>query len=68
MIKHKKKFGIYHWDTFDNSTILIDEADTYKICEEKVKKRYKSRINNKGADTVEIVNLKGDVLKSFSVC
>ena len=28
MITHKKEFGIYHWDIFDNETILVGEADT----------------------------------------
>ena len=25
---HKLKFGVYHWDTFDNETTLLDEFDT----------------------------------------
>jgi hypothetical protein len=35
MISHTKKFGIYHWDTFDNETLLIDEADTLAQAQKK---------------------------------
>ena len=66
-ITHKRKFGIYHWDTFDNETILIAEADTFKKAKEKVKKRYKDRIGPSGADKVDIVDLRGNVVKSYSV-
>ena len=67
MKKHTKAFGIYHWDTFDNETILIAEADTLEAAEQKVKDRYGSRISGKGADKVDIVNGKGDVVRQFSV-
>lgn len=67
-IKHnKKEFGIYHWDTFDNETFLIDEADTEQEAENKIKDRYGDRIHPNGADRVEIVDSKGDVIKKFSV-
>jgi hypothetical protein len=66
-IQHKKKFGIYHWDTFDNVTILIDEADTLKKAEGKVKKHYKGRLGPNGADKVDIVDLKGNVVRSYHV-
>ncbi len=23
ILHHKKEYGVYHWDTFDNETILI---------------------------------------------
>ncbi|MCK9458247.1 MAG: hypothetical protein M0R80_01175 [Proteobacteria bacterium] len=67
MIKHKKKFGIYHWDTFDNETILIDEANTQQEAEDKVQKRYGDRIRSIGADQVDIVDKKGNIVKKFSV-
>lgn len=63
---HKKEFGVYHWDTFDNTTILIAEADTLAQAEAKVVKRYGERIRVSGADRVEIVS-HGRVIKSFSV-
>lgn len=66
-ISHEKEFGIYHWDTFDNETLLVDEADTLKEAEEKVRDKYKDRIKLSGADKVDIVNKNGDVMKSFSV-
>lgn len=43
----KKAFGIYHWDTFDNVTLLIAEADTLEAAEKKVKQRYGDRIGEK---------------------
>ena len=67
MIEHKKAFGIYHWDTFDNETILIDEANTQQEAEAKVQKRYGERIRSTGADQVDIVDKKGNVVKKYSV-
>ncbi len=49
-ISHKKKFGIYHWDTFDNVTLLIGEADSLKKAESKVDKKYGDRIRSNGAE------------------
>lgn len=66
-ITHKKKFGIYHWDTFDNETILVGEADTSVEAIEFVNNKYGDRIKRNGADKVEIVDLKGNILESFSV-
>lgn len=66
-ILHTKKFGIYHWDTFDNVTILIGQAETIKDAENKVRKRYGKRIDSSGADVVDIVDKKGNIKKSFSV-
>jgi hypothetical protein len=67
-ITHKKKFGIYHWDTFDNRTLCIDQADTLKSAEDKVVKKYGDRITSQGADRVDIVDKKGKVLRSYTVC
>jgi len=66
-IQHKKPFGIYHWDTFDNETILIDEADTLKEAEKKVEEQYNGRIRSNGADKVDIVDLEGNVVRSYHV-
>lgn len=66
-ISHEKEFGIYHWDTFDNETWLVDEADTLEEAEEKVRNKYGDRISNNGADKVDIVNKNGDVIKNFSI-
>lgn len=67
MITHKKKFGIYHWDTFDNETILVGEADTAVEAIEFVNDKYGDRIKRTGADQVDIVDLKGNVLEKFRV-
>jgi hypothetical protein len=67
MITHKKNFGIYHWDTFDNETFLAGEKDTLEEAQEFVSKKYGDRIRSDGADRVDIVNKKGTVVKRFSI-
>jgi hypothetical protein len=67
MISHKKKYGIYHWDTFDNYTFLVDEASTIEEAEEKIQKHYKGCLNGNGADQVDIVDQHGNVIKNFAV-
>lgn len=66
-IEHKKSFGIYHWDTFDNETFLVDEADNIEEANEKVQEKYKGRISGNGADQVDIVDSKGNVVQKFKV-
>ena len=66
-ILHTKKYGIYHWDTFDNETIFITETDTIEEAEKRVKEHYKDRINNSGADRVDIVDERGNIVKHFSI-
>lgn len=67
-ISHKKEFGIYHWDTFDNVTILVDEADIETEARDIVEKKYGNRISCSGADRVDIVDSKGTVIENYSVC
>jgi hypothetical protein len=70
MMEHKKAFGIYHWDTFEESgedTILVDEADSLEEAERKVVKWYGPRIVYNGADEVQIVNRQGEVVKRYPV-
>jgi len=67
-----KEFGtapfiICHWDTFDNDTFKVGEAETLEEAKKKVKERYGDRIKKSGADRVQIVNLDGDVVENFSV-
>lgn len=64
--KFKKAFGIYHWDTFDNETMLIGEADTLKEAQEFVQDEYKGRLGPGGADRVDIVNQLGTVVDNYS--
>ena len=66
-ISHKKEFGIYHWDTFDNVTGLIGEADTLEEAKDFVQKKYNSRIRRTGADQVDIVDSKGIVRETYPV-
>ena len=67
-IMHKKNFGIYHWDTFDNENILIGEADTQQESEKIVLDKYKERISRNGADQVDIVDRDGNIVRKFHVC
>lgn len=67
MIEHSKPFGVYHWDTFDNETLLIGEADTLDEAVDFVEDRYKHRISDSGADQVDIVDLSGNIVKKFKV-
>lgn len=67
MIEHKKEYGVYHWDTFDDTTHLVDEADTLEDATQLVHDRYKERVRLDGADQVDIVNSAGDVVRGFKV-
>jgi len=66
-ISHTKKFGIYHWDTFDNVTGLVGEADTLEEAKDFVQEKYNTRIRRTGADQVDIVDSKGAVRETYSV-
>ena len=66
-IQHKKAFGIYHWDTFDNETILIAERASLKAAQEFVQRRYAGRIGSDGADQVDIVDRLGNIVEKVSV-
>lgn len=66
-IKHKKEFGVYHWETFDNNTLLIGEADTISDASNIVEDKYKDRFSTSGADVVEIVDSKGNVRARYPV-
>jgi len=66
-IQHKKEFGVYHWDTFDNETILTKDCDTLEEAEKYVSDYYGERISSNGADRVDIVDPKGNVVNTFSV-
>lgn len=66
-ISHKKEFGIYHWDTFDNETILVDEADTLEEAKQKVINKYDKRIKKSGADQVDIVDSKGNIVEKYPI-
>lgn len=71
MIKHTKPYGIYHWDTFEDgpdATFLVCEADTLQEAEKEVHERYKGRIASNGADQVDIVDLRGNIVAKFKVC
>lgn len=66
--KQTKEFGVYHWDTFDNHTLLIKEFDDQESAQEFVADHYEGRISVQGADKVDIVNSRGKVVKQYAVC
>jgi hypothetical protein len=51
MAKQTKGFGVYHWDN----------AEEYVI------EKYKGRISTQGADQVDIVDLKGEIIGRYKV-
>jgi len=67
MSEQTKEFGVHHWDTFDNETIMLEEFDELSDAEEYVADKYKGRIGPQGADKVDIVNSKGKIVRQYSV-
>lgn len=66
--KPTKPYGIYHWDTFDNETFLVGEADTLEEAEKFVVDHYGDRLRPNGADRADIVRFPGgDLVKKFQV-
>lgn len=55
-------YEIYHWDTFDNSTVLIGECQTFQEALCCVRRRYGDRLKANGADQVDIVDVNGNIV------
>ena len=66
-ISHKKQFGIYHWDTFDNTTFFIHEADTLDEAVKWTREHYGDTLRPDGADQVDIVDKEGNIVKKFKL-
>ncbi len=64
-ISHTKAFGVYHWDTFDNRTLLVHEADSKVDARIWVEGHCDIQVG--GADEVDIVDGKGDIMARFHV-
>lgn len=64
---HQKEFGIYHGDAFNNTTLLIDEADSQEEAEAMVDRLYEGRTDPDGADQVNIIDKAGSVTKEYTV-
>lgn len=60
-----KKYGVYHWDTFDNRTIRVHETNEMSEAKKYVSDNY--NVSADGADRVDIVTKEGAVLHSFSI-
>jgi hypothetical protein len=67
MPEHRKEYGVYHWDTFDDETTLVYECRTLAEAQRYVQQKYGSRIGIDGADQVHIVDRHGDVQERFDV-
>lgn len=63
----KSPFVICHWDTFDNETIKVGHAKTLKVAEDLVVARYGDRLRDDGADRVEIIDMRGDIVRRWNV-
>ena len=66
-ISHSKEYGVYHWDTFVNETMLREEFDNLDGAIAYVERKYKSRISAVGADQVDIVDSKGNIVEKYTV-
>ena len=67
MIEHKKQYGVYHWDTFDNETLLLKDVSSLEEAKKFVNEHYKGRISGNGADVVEIVDRSGKIVARYNV-
>ena len=65
MIEHSKEYGVYHWDTFDNTTFFDKDFDDLEEAKKHVEKKYNVRPD--GADRVDIVDLKGNIVEKFKI-
>lgn len=66
-IKHTKKYGVYHWDTFDNATLLLFESDDMEECRLWTINYYGDRLDKAGADYVDLVDDKRNIVKQSRV-
>jgi len=66
-LEHEKDYGVYHWDTFDDTTLFVGEGDTVADCCLLILKEYGSRIVGHGADRVEIVDQEGNIAANFNI-
>lgn len=65
-LQQVKNFRIFHWDTFDNETLLVSETDTLSEAQVIIKEKYK--ISDSGADQVDIVDRHGNIVEKFKIC
>jgi len=74
-IQHKKEYGVYHWDTFDNVTLFVTkdwntgekaEFDSLEEANEFVRDHYGNSLRKNGADRVDIVDSKGNIVRAYN--
>ncbi len=65
--KQTKAYGVYYWDTFDNETFILQEFDDSQVAISYVEKRFAGRLRPSGADKIDLVDLKGNIVKQWSV-
>lgn len=65
-LKHKKGFGVYLWDTFDNETIFLKGG--FKTADAALMWAKKDHpYNPTGADKIDIVSAKGVVVNQYTI-
>jgi hypothetical protein len=65
-LKHKKGFGVYLWDTFDNETLLLKGG--FKTAEAALTwARNGHPENPNGADKIDIVDSGGNIVRQYSI-
>jgi len=62
---HKKAFGVYLWDTFDNETILLRDFNSRSAASRWARKSHPPQKN--GADQIDIVNRRGDIIEKYEI-
>jgi hypothetical protein len=63
----RENYRVFYWDTFDNETIKIGEADLLGDAIAIVQEKYGDRIHPQGADQVDIVNWNGEVVGKYKI-
>ena len=66
MTKHTKKYGVYHWDTFDDITFLKFETDSLLEASNFIITHYGDRVSHDGADAVEVVDNNGKIIARYN--
>lgn len=68
LTEHKdKEYGVYHWDTTSNTTMLIAQEDTLYEAQEFIAARYGDRLDSRGVNRAQVATRAGDVVYSTSI-
>ena len=64
-IEHKKEYGVYYWDIFDNIRFLKFETDSKLGALNYVNDNYGNKLC--GADRVDIVDSEGNIIATYDI-